>query len=575
MMPVRKLGIFSLKSLSFSFFVFVFPVCAESVYSDLPPLISDLPTFTPDSKPIGNLLPKIDISVHSNGQNINYGDTFILKEFQFNGNQVISDFQLNDMVKNYKNQSISISHLYKIRDQITQAYIKKGYINSGATLPNQDINNGVVHFNIIEGKLFDLKVVTDGRLNQNYISTPLKYSINPVINIFSIEERLQLLQQDIRISKIDAKLEPTAIQGEAILHVSVKENLPYDFRVELNNYASPNVGAEGIKLSAQHDNLTGSGNQLIGNFIKTEGVSRFSLNYSQPLQKKSGSDTRVEVFTSLSESVIVDDNFKDLDIKDQSQTYRLSLRDSKITTINNRYEWFIAGYYQSGATFLKGEPLSFGDPRDDGEIDLIGLSFGADWKLRFKKQVLVIGLSSSIGIPIPDDDDDDEDDVVIDPNGPNGKSLIINSHLQWARKLDFLNARFFSRFDFQLSDSALYGVQQFSLGGHSSVRGYRENLLVRDNGALGSMELRIPVFIKSGTKISTVLFVDGGRAWQTGRENNGPRTIASIGTGLLGTINKKINFNLILAKALRKIDSLGESNIQDQGIHFSISSQWR
>ena len=36
-------------------------------------------------------------------------------------------------------------------------------------------------------------------------------------------------------------------------------------------------------------------------------------------------------------------------------------------------------------------------------------------------------------------------------------------------------------------------AEKFSLGGVNSVRGYRENELVSDNGVIGSMELRIPL----------------------------------------------------------------------------------
>jgi len=532
-----------------------------------------LPNFLPEKKPIGSLLPTLKPRL-SGKKKISDGDKFLVKGFTFTGNTVFNNHELQELSKTLINTSIGISDLFALRDNITQEYIRKGYLNSGVILPEQAVSAGIVKFIIVEGRLTGINATTDGRLDPKYVAEPIRRNTGPVLNVFKIEERLQLLQQDSRIESMDAKLEPGSEQGSATLNIIVKENLPYDFRAEVNNHASPNIGAEGIKLTTQHDNITGSGNQIIANFEKTEGFTRFSLNYSQPFV---GTDKSMDVYASASRSLVVDKNFQALDIEDQSQTVRFSLRESKIQNINRRFDWYLSAYYQHGATFLLGEPFSFGDPRDDGEIDLTGLRFGTDWKSRSNNQVVVIGLSSGIGILLPDDDDDDDDDdeEAVDPTGPDGKSFTLNANLQWARKFVFLNSRLFSRFDMQLSNNALYGAQQFSLGGHASVRGYRENLIVRDNGVLGSVEYRVPVMVKSGTRISLALFTDAGRAWQTGRKDNGPRVIASVGGGVVGTVKKHFQFNLYWAKALRDIDYLGESNLQDQGFHFSLSSHWR
>ena len=88
-------------------------------------------------------------------------------------------------------------------------------------LPNQKVSAGVVRFNIIEGKAGEINIKTDGRLNLSYMSDPLLRSTRSILNVFKLEERLQILQQDVRIKHIDARLEPTANKGQAILNVNV------------------------------------------------------------------------------------------------------------------------------------------------------------------------------------------------------------------------------------------------------------------------------------------------------------------------------------------------------------------
>ena len=50
------------------------------------------------------------------------------------------------------------------------------------------------------------------------------------------------------------------------------------------------------------------------------------------------------------------------------------------------------------------------------------------------------------------------------------------------------------RMDSQISRDPLLSLEQFAIGGHASVRGYRENQIVRDSGAVVSAEARLPLF---------------------------------------------------------------------------------
>ena len=51
----------------------------------------------------------------------------------------------------------------------------------------------------------------------------------------------------------------------------------------------------------------------------------------------------------------------------------------------------------------------------------------------------------------------------------------------------------------QLASDALLAMEKFVVGGHATVRGYRENQFVRDNGFAASAELRFPLFVDLGT----------------------------------------------------------------------------
>lgn len=55
---------------------------------------------------------------------------------------------------------------------------------------------------------------------------------------------------------------------------------------------------------------------------------------------------------------------------------------------------------------------------------------------------------------------------------------------------------FVARAAAQLTPDSLLPLEQFSVGGIATVRGYGQNQLVTDNGVLGSLEVRLPALLK-------------------------------------------------------------------------------
>jgi hemolysin activation/secretion protein len=112
------------------------------------------------------------------------------------------------------------------------------------------------------------------------------------------------------------------------------------------------------------------------------------------------------------------------------------------------------------------------------------------------------------------------------------------------------------------------------------VRGYRENLLVRDSGFLASVEWTVPVahlpvrWLSQGPsdgQIAIIPFVDYGYAWDFYETPNEPANLASMGVGLQWRIGKNSVMDLQFAKALvTQYIPVGDHVLQDDGVHFSI-----
>lgn len=79
----------------------------------------------------------------------------------------------------------------------------------------------------------------------------------------------------------------------------------------------------------------------------------------------------------------------------------------------------------------------------------------------------------------------------------------------------------FVKADAQYADTAIVGAEQFSIGGHSSIRGYKERQFLGDTGVSGTIELRSPIIVglfdrtpeggkKALDRLQFVAFLDAG-----------------------------------------------------------------
>ena len=99
---------------------------------------------------------------------------------------------------------------------------------------------------------------------------------------------------------------------------------------------------------------------------------------------------------------------------------------------------------------------------------------------------------------------------------------------------DTLDTQLIFRTDLQLSSDSLMGLEQIAVGGRYSVRGYRENQMVRDQALITSLEARVPLVRDKGWTeyLQLAAFFDFGAAWNKSLDTPSPDNISSVGLGL-------------------------------------------
>ena len=150
-----------------------------------------------------------------------------VREIRVTGSTIFSAEELAKVTAPYVNREVTSEDLEALRVALTLLYVNNGYVNSGAILPDQSVSEGVVTYQIIEGRLTAVDVEGNRWFRSSYFQKRFFLDAGPPLNVNALQRRLQLLLEDSRIQRLNAELKPGLRPGEGILDVRVEERTPY------------------------------------------------------------------------------------------------------------------------------------------------------------------------------------------------------------------------------------------------------------------------------------------------------------------------------------------------------------
>jgi hemolysin activation/secretion protein len=445
-----------------------------------------------------------------------------VQAIRITGSTVFSQEDLATVTAPYVNRELTTEDLEALRLALTRLYINAGYINSGAVIPDQTVRDGVITMQIIEGELTAIEITGNRWFRANYLRQRLALDLEPPLNIAPLQQRLQFLQQDSRIARLDAELAPGVQRGESVLRVRVEETNPFKVELAFNNYQSPTVGAEIGLVTLAHQNLTGHGDVFSATYGRSQGIDvQVDASYTLPLTAR---DLTLNLHYRRNDFDVIEEPFTPLDIQSQSEVFGVTLRQPFYRTLRREAAVALTAERLYNATFLLGERFSFSLGADRGQSTVTALRMALELTDRTADQAFALRSRFSVGV-------DALGATIHGGDVPDSRFVAWLGQFQLARRFNDWGLQVFTRLDVQLASSPLLPLEQLAVGGRYSVRGYRENQLVRDNGVIGSVEARVPVLrnVSWADVVELASFVDAGTAWNTKLATPDPRTLYSIG----------------------------------------------
>lgn len=476
------------------------------------------------------------------------------------GSTVFSPQALAAVTAPFIGKTATFEQLAGISTAITELYTSNGYMTSGAFLPAQDISSGYVKIQVVEGDLEQIEVKGLTHLQTNYVRSRIARAGRSPLNLRHLEEALQLLQLDPLFSSISAELSAGTTPGRSVLTVNLKEANPLTLALLLENRESPSVGSLGGTITLSHINFFGLGDRALAEVEKTEGITNYDVGYSVPLNARDGT---LSLRYANGKNRIIEQPFARIGINSRSETVSLGFRQPIIRTQRQEVSLGLSLERRQSQTYLLDDiPFSFSVGPEKGESKVTVLRFSQDWVKRSKRQVLAARSQFSLGL--------DALGATINNTGTDGRFFSWLGQFQWVQSLG-KDSISIVRVGGQLTGDSLLPLEQFSVGGIDTVRGYRQNQQVGDNGAIASAEVRLPI-VRDPEGVGLIQlapFIDFGKVWNSKGAVSTDDTLLSVGIGLHWQINRLFTARLDYGIPLIAVEHRGNS-LQDNGVTFSV-----
>jgi len=394
---------------------------------------------------------------------------FEIDQIKLEGVQLFGPAEQDSWTAEYTNKCLGLSAFESMLDTVTGAYIDAGYILSRAYLPEQDLGDGTLEIAVVEGSLSDIRI--NGSQNPRWVERAFPRQIGEPANLRKVEQGLDVFHAMPRW-QASMEFDSGEHSGESILDVTTSAGRGHSLKFTSNNHGSDGSGEWISGFSGDATNILGVLDHW--NFSLSSSLDPSPLSFGYEGDKN----------RSLSVDVTVPHGPSEFKLHHSWSDYvrtipgNINPIQTNGDTITSGIRWKrLMGRDQTTKSYLSLE-LTATTNRNYVAGTLIQTSSRTLVPLRLtysKERPLWDGnLSSSYfletGLGVLGAEKTDEQ-----PTGsPNAQYNRVGLEFTYAKAFDWLSAggvSWESTASAQFSDDPLYGGQQFSIGGISSLRG--------------------------------------------------------------------------------------------------------
>ena len=477
--------------------------------------------------------------------------TFELKKIVTDASAVLTDAELDAIIKPYEGKQVQLNDIYAIVDKINALYNDKGYVTCRAFLPPQTITDGTVKLLLVEGRTGSTIVNNNKYTKTKYITNRMHLAKGEIANIKQLNKDL-LLFNATNSTQLRIMMKAGTEPGTTDYEITAYEPMRDTWTIFEDNAGSDTSGEYRTGLFFNTKSLSGHCDALSLGTVISEGTKAANVMYSRSLGR---SGTKMNLVYSTNAVEVVKGDYEDM-IKGHANSYAIGFTQPIVVNETTRTELSLDYNRQNSKTDFMPAGTRFNivdDSVQDFSLGFAITNYGAS-HVFYQKHSYVRGYSESAP----------------DMSAQNSQNFGFYKFNAMYQKLYKAGQMWSLRADAQWSGSeGMVSSRQFYMGGMYSVRGYKENYLGGDGGFTFSAEYAVPVINKN---TSAFTFFDYGHVYGNGQSDDQHNVLSSVGLGIRSTINQYCSASLILGIPLQR--EFSAEKVSKTRLHFIVSGQF-
>ena len=479
-----------------------------------------------------------------------------INKLEISNSEIFSDTEMAEFASLVEGQELTAEDINNFVQIINNQYAKKKIITARAYL--ESLENGILKIELMEAKIGAI-YVEGNRFNRKFfLKKQISSKPSDVLNLQVLEEDLKTFNKNARSIKLTAKLKPGEEYGTTDVILQANESFPYHFSASWDSFGRESTGLLRGGLMLSTDSLFGFQDRLTGAVNLARSTTNPFVDYNFPVNRKG---TRVGGSYMFGNSKITSGEYKDFDLT--AKTHIFSVYASHPLVDNEKMQL----KFNTSAN-IKLSTSDISNFRYTNYKDY-NLAVGFGGRYNFNKSVLFGSLYSTNGI-IEDE---------------------IRSFSQYFTKVNadayyihYLPKGIIAavRAGGQYSPHDISYIEQYQIGGISSVRGYSESLLLGASSYFVSLEMLFPIpflpeeikvpFKKDSTfrlrdSIKVAAFFDNGAVFPHEGKTGTTNFLSSVGAGIRLAISKYLTARAYVGIPLMNCGVYDQASAR---LHFDI-----
>lgn len=471
------------------------------------------------------------------------------------------DKKVKNITKKKLGQCINITDIKNILRDITNLYVDMGHITTRVYLPEQDLTSGNLQIKVVEGYIESIDIENEHRLIPAFI--PLK--ANKILSLRDIEQTYDHYSKSSS-NDVNIVIKPGEKQGASKILIVNKPKRKWKVKTGIDNSGSKQQGEIMSYTNLSVDNFLGHNETYLFNVKSSvdDPDKKYTRSkgfyFSMPFEY---CDLSYQYNFSKNRSFIESNN-KKYKNSGNNTIYKVDL--SRILHRDGKSKTHISASYGHDiySSYLDASKIQI------SSYKIHKADFGLSYQARLSASVFTAGLNVTSGI------NKGFFSKFGNASVPSKKFNKINLNASWFKPTSIVianrNTQFRTSFSAQYSPDMLASSEKFSLGGKSSVRGFKEFRENSDNALQLRNELvaflpqkESKLYKKFFGDFSTFIAFDIGYFSNYEEQTERRGALSGVAAGIRNS-DGIFDIDIVLARPVQTAHNYKHKNI----LHFSF-----